>query len=112
MSRASPGCQSGRACAGREDREIRAPALYSRHLHCASAVAPDGLHLRDQSIHSLFNALTAIAGDGVTITHMPFAFFLSLFPAWFAAFAGVQADEVRTLIVQEEVIMRVPVRPM
>lgn len=43
---------------------------------------------------------------------MPFAFFLSLLPAWFAAIAGVQSDEVRTLIVQEEVIMRVPVRPM
>jgi hypothetical protein len=60
----------------------------------------------------MFNALTAMAWDGVTITDMPFAFFLSLFPAWFAAFAGVQADEVRTLVVQEEVIMRVPVRPM
>ena len=60
----------------------------------------------------MFNALTAMAWDGVTITDMPFVFFLSLFPAWFAAFAGVQADEVRTLVVQEEVIMRVPVRPM
>lgn len=60
----------------------------------------------------MFNALNAMAGDGVTITDMPFAFFLSLFPAWFAAFAGVQADQVRTLIVQEEVIMRIPVRPM
>ena len=60
----------------------------------------------------MFNALTAMAGDGVTITDMPFALFLSLFPAWFAALAGVQADEVRTLVVQEEVIMRVPVRPM
>src|SRR5205085_6279001 len=86
-------------------------ALYSRHLHCASAVAPDGPPLA-RPIHSLFNAFTAMAGDRVTITDMPFAFFLSLFPAWFAAFAGVQADEVRTLIVQEEVIMRVPVRPM
>ena len=43
---------------------------------------------------------------------MPFAFLLSLLPAWLAAFAGVQSDEVRTLVVQEEVIMRVPVRPM
>jgi hypothetical protein len=43
---------------------------------------------------------------------MPFAFLLSLLPAWFGAFAGAQADEVRTLVVQEEVIMRVPVRPM
>jgi hypothetical protein len=60
----------------------------------------------------MFNALTAMAGDGVTITHMSFTFFLSLLPAWFAAFAGVQADEVRTVVVQEEVIMRVPVRPM
>jgi len=53
-----------------------------------------------------------MAGSGVTITAMPFAFLLSLLPAWFAAFAGVQSDEVRTLVVQEEVIMRVPVRPM
>ena len=53
-----------------------------------------------------------MAGSGVTITAMPFALFLSLLPAWFAAFAGVQSDEVRTLVVQEEVIMRVPVRPM
>ena len=43
---------------------------------------------------------------------MSFAFLLSLLPAWFAAFAGVQADEVRTLVVEREVIMRVPVRPM
>ena len=43
---------------------------------------------------------------------MPFAFLLSLLPAWFAGFAGVQSDQVRTLVVQEEVIMRVPVRPM
>ena len=43
---------------------------------------------------------------------MPFALLLSLLPAWFAAFAGVQSDQVRTLVVQEEVIMRVPVRPM
>ena len=43
---------------------------------------------------------------------MPFTFLLSLLPAWFAAFAGIQADEVRTLVVEREVIMRVPVRPM
>jgi len=43
---------------------------------------------------------------------MPFTLFLSLLPAWFAAFAGIQADEVRTLVVEREVIMRVPVRPM
>jgi hypothetical protein len=43
---------------------------------------------------------------------MSFTFLLSLLPAWFAAFAGVQADEVRTLVVEREVIMRVPVRPM
>lgn len=51
-------------------------------------------------------------GSGVTIIAIPFAFFLSLVPTWFAAFAGVQSDEVRTLVVQEEVIMRIPVRPM
>jgi hypothetical protein len=43
---------------------------------------------------------------------MSFTFLLSLLPAWFAAFAGIQADEVRTLVVEREVIMRVPVRPM
>ena len=53
-----------------------------------------------------------MAGGGVTITAMPFAFLLTLVPAWFASFAGMQSDEVRTLVVQEEVIMRVPVRPM
>lgn len=53
-----------------------------------------------------------MAGSGVTITTMSFAILLTLLPAWFAAFAGVQSDEVRTLVVQEEVIMRVPVRPM
>ena len=53
-----------------------------------------------------------MAGSGDTITAMPFALLLSLLPAWFAAFAGVQSDQVRTLVVQEEVIMRVPVRPM
>ena len=53
-----------------------------------------------------------MAGSGVTIITMPFAFLLSLLPAWFAGFAGVQSDQVRTLVVQEEVIMRVPVRPM
>ena len=53
-----------------------------------------------------------MAGSGDTITAMPFVLLLSLLPAWFAAFAGVQSDQVRTLVVQEEVIMRVPVRPM
>jgi hypothetical protein len=43
---------------------------------------------------------------------MPFAIFLSLLPAWLTALGGMQSDEVRTLVVQEEVIMRVPVRPM
>src|SRR4029450_2724168 len=111
MSRVSPGCQSGRARAGLADRGNRRAALYSRHSGCARAVAPEGPALAS-AIHSMFNALTARAGSGVTITAMPFAFLLSLLPAWFAAFAGVQADEVRTLVVQEEVIMRVPVRPM
>lgn len=50
-------------------------------------------------------------GSGVTIITMPFAFFLSLLPAWFAGLAVVQSDHVRTLVVQEEVIMRIPVRP-
>jgi len=43
---------------------------------------------------------------------MPFTLFLTLLPAWFAALVGIQADEVRTLVVEREVIMRVPVRPM
>ena len=42
---------------------------------------------------------------------MPFSLFLSLLPAIFGFAAANQSDEVRTLVVQEDVIMRIPVRP-
>jgi len=42
---------------------------------------------------------------------MTIAFFLSLLPAFFGFAAAEQSDQVRTLVVQEEVIMRIPVRP-
>jgi hypothetical protein len=42
---------------------------------------------------------------------MPFSLFLSLLPAFFGFAAANQSDEVRTLVVQEEVIMRIPGRP-
>lgn len=42
---------------------------------------------------------------------MPFALLLSLFPSIFGYAAASQSDQVRTLVVQEDVIMRVPVRP-
>ena len=42
---------------------------------------------------------------------MQFSLFLSLLPAIFGFAAANQSDEVRTLVVQEEVIMRIPVRP-
>lgn len=42
---------------------------------------------------------------------MPFSLFLSLFPALFGFAAAEQSDEVRTLVVQRDVIMRIPVRP-
>jgi len=42
---------------------------------------------------------------------MPFSLFLSLLPAMFSFAAVNQSDEVRTLVVEREVIMRIPVRP-
>lgn len=42
---------------------------------------------------------------------MPFSLFLSLLQAMFGFAAVEQSDQVRTLVVQEEVIMRIPVRP-
>ena len=42
---------------------------------------------------------------------MPFTLFLSLLPAMFGFATAEQSDEVRTLVVQEEVILRIPVRP-
>lgn len=51
------------------------------------------------------------ARDGDTTSLMPFTLFLSLLPAMFGFATAEQSDEVRTLVVQEEVIMRIPVRP-
>jgi hypothetical protein len=42
---------------------------------------------------------------------MPFSLLLSLFPALFGSASAAQSDEVRTLVVEREVIMRIPVRP-
>ena len=41
---------------------------------------------------------------------MPFSLLLSLFPAMFGFASAAQSDEVRTLVVEREVIMRIPVR--
>jgi len=42
---------------------------------------------------------------------MPFSLLLSLFLAMFGFASAAQSDEVRTLVVEREVIMRIPVRP-
>ena len=42
---------------------------------------------------------------------MTIALFLSLLPAFFGFAVAEPSDQVRTLVVQEEVIMRIPVRP-
>ena len=49
--------------------------------------------------------------SGDTISLMPFALFLSLLPAMFGFATAEQSDQVRTLVVEQEVIMRIPVRP-
>jgi hypothetical protein len=41
---------------------------------------------------------------------MPFSLLLSLFPAMLGFASAAQSDEVRTLVVEREVIMRIPVR--
>ena len=41
---------------------------------------------------------------------MPFSLLLSLFSAMFGFASTAQSDEVRTLVVEQEVIMRIPVR--
>jgi hypothetical protein len=41
---------------------------------------------------------------------MPFSLLLSLFSAMFGFASAAQSDEVRTLVVEREVIMRIPVR--
>ena len=42
---------------------------------------------------------------------LPFTLFLSLFPAFFGFATWGPSDEVRTLVVEQQIIMRVPVRP-
>jgi hypothetical protein len=42
---------------------------------------------------------------------MPFSLLISLFLAMFGFASAAQSDEVRTLVVEREVIMRIPVRP-
>lgn len=42
---------------------------------------------------------------------MAVSLFLSLLPALFGFASAAQSDEVRTLVVQRDVIMRIPVRP-
>ena len=42
---------------------------------------------------------------------MPLSLFLSLLPAMLGLVVGGPAEEVRTLVVEREVIIRVPVRP-
>jgi hypothetical protein len=42
---------------------------------------------------------------------MPFSLLLSLFSAMFGFASTAQSDEVRTLVGEREVIMRIPVRP-
>ena len=49
--------------------------------------------------------------SGDTTSLMPFALFLSLLPAMFGFATAEQSDQVRTLVVEQEVIMRIPVRP-
>ena len=48
---------------------------------------------------------------GKNNTSMQFALLISLFPAMLGFASAGQSDEVRTLVVEQEVIMRVPVRP-
>ena len=52
------------------------------------------------------------AGERDHHNKMNFSFLLSLLPAMLGLTAAPAADEVRTLVVQQEVIMRIPVRPM
>jgi hypothetical protein len=42
---------------------------------------------------------------------MPFSLLFSLFLAMFGFASAAQSDEVRTLVVERDVIMRIPVRP-
>jgi hypothetical protein len=57
----------------------------------------------------LFNALLQIHA-GERDTRMPLPLFLTLLPSLLGLTASAQPDQVRTMVVQEEVIMRIPVR--
>ena len=60
----------------------------------------------------MFNGLAAkLVSPGFTTIQMTFTFLLSLFPAIFGLAVAGPNDEVRTLVVEETVIMRIPVRP-
>ena len=57
----------------------------------------------------MFNALLQILPREQN-TRMPLSLLLTLLPTLFGLTAAVQQDQVRTMVVQEEVIMRIPVR--
>jgi hypothetical protein len=57
----------------------------------------------------LFKALLQIVA-GEHNPRMPLSLLLTLLPSLFGLTAAVQPDQVRTMVVQEEVIMRIPVR--
>lgn len=60
----------------------------------------------------MFNGLASRLGfAGFTTVQMPFTLLLSLFPAVFGLATAGPSDEVRTLVVERGVIIRVPVRP-
>ena len=52
-----------------------------------------------------------LLAPGIFDTSMQFTLLISLFPAMFGFASAGQSDEVRTLVVEQEVIMRIPVRP-
>ena len=59
----------------------------------------------------MFNGLTPrLTLPGFTTILMPFMLLLSLFPAMFSLATAGPSEEVRTLVVEQEVIMRIPVR--
>jgi hypothetical protein len=57
----------------------------------------------------MFNALLQIP-PGERDRRMPLSLLLTLLPTMFGLSAAVQPDQVRTMVVQEEVIMRIQVR--
>lgn len=68
---------------------------------------------RAEETRQFIDCSTAACEAGVLSTQrkMPISLLLTLFPGLFGMSALAQAEEVRTLTVQQEVIMRVPVRP-